>query len=172
MEALLGRTYVSAKEWKTSKINPIQHMIQSLNIKFDLSSYNRLQSELQILKKQVCTMQDVAEQLVAQNSSLARDHDRESEDEFQKLSTQHLISHMDRTGSSLLTTGGPGPMATAPQLPVLALKPDFLSFSMSITDMRIGKEAYRSYNRASEFDHYPFVKHKAFLFCCLDNKVV
>ena len=45
-EAQLVRTYVSAKGWRTMKIKTIEHIIESLNIKFNLSSYHRLQSEL------------------------------------------------------------------------------------------------------------------------------
>ena len=45
LEAQLLRTYASAKGWRTRKIKAIQYMIRSLNIKFNLSSFNRLQSK-------------------------------------------------------------------------------------------------------------------------------
>ena len=115
-------------------------------------------------------MRDVAEQLVNQDSTLARDHDRESlgfEEDYQKLNIASLnLSHgqdIDTLNrSSLLTSGRPGPMVTAPQLPVEALKPDHLSFSISTAHLPIWKEAYHSHHRASEFDHYPIVKQQAF----------
>ena len=53
-------------------------MIQSVTIKFDLSSYNRFQSEMQVFKKQIITMREVAVQLLcsaglsfAENESLS-----------------------------------------------------------------------------------------------------
>ena len=70
-EAQLVRTYTSAKGWRTRKIKTIKNMIQSVEIKLNLSSYNRLQSKLQVLEKQICTMRrDVVEQLLTQDSTL------------------------------------------------------------------------------------------------------
>ena len=50
------------------------------------------------------------------------------------------------------------PCAAAPQLPVLALKPNRLTVSKSTADLRIWKETSVSYHRASEFGHDPIVK--------------
>ena len=113
------------------------------------------------------------------NSDLAPDHDRESlefEREFQKMVNDIFdLSHGQDIDTlnilSIITSGGAGPIITAPQLPVLALKPDRLSFSMSTANLHIWKEAYRSYHRATEFDRYPTVKQQAFLFRCLHNEV-
>ena len=54
----------------------------------------------------------------------------------------------------------------APQLPVLALKPDRLSFSMTTADLHIWKNAYKAYHNASHFDSYPLAEQQAFLFRC------
>ena len=46
--------------------------------------------------------------------------------------------------SSLMNTRGPEPIVTVPQLPLLALKPDRLLFSMSTADLQIWKEDFFS----------------------------
>ena len=53
-------------------------MIQKVKLSFHLSSYNKLQSEMTVLEKQIITMCEIAEQLIAMNTDLASDHDRES----------------------------------------------------------------------------------------------
>ena len=68
----------SAKGWRIQKIRTIEHMIQKVKLQFDLSSYNKLQSEMIALEKQIVTMRKIAEQLLAMNSELSADHDRES----------------------------------------------------------------------------------------------
>ena len=104
-------------------------------------------------------MREIGDQLLATNSELSTDHDRESlefERGFQKLSNDIFdLSHRQGIDTlnraSIMNIGGPGPVITAPQLPVLAFMPDFLSFSMSTADIHIWKEAYYSYHRTSEF---------------------
>ena len=72
-EDQLARKFAAAKGWRTRKIKTMEHMIKSVTLKFDLSSYNRLQSEMTVLKKQIVAMQEVAQQLL---TILATDRDR------------------------------------------------------------------------------------------------
>ena len=55
-----------------------------------------------------------------------------------------------------------------PQLLVLALKSDKLSFS---ADLSIWKDAYKAYHQASNFQRYPLAEQQAFLLLCLDNDI-
>ena len=128
-----------------------------------------------VLEKQIVIMREIFDQLITMFSDLAYDHNKETlefEGEFQKMVIDTFDIFHGQNMSSIITAGGPGPIITAPQLPVLALKPDLLSFSMSTADLRIWKEAYRSYHhRASEFDRYTIFEQQAFLFRCLNNEV-
>ena len=71
-------------------------MIQKVNMQLNLSSYNKLQSKMIVFKKQIITMREIAEQLLAMKLSL--DHDWESldfEQGFQKMvnNTFNLLVH-------------------------------------------------------------------------------
>ena len=110
-----------------------------------------------VLEKQIVIMREIFDQLITMFSDLAYDHNKETlefEGEFQKMVIDTFDIFHGQDMSSIMTAGGPGPIITAPQLPVLALKPDPLSFSMFTADLCIWKEAYRSYHRASEFNRY------------------
>ena len=75
----LARAYIClCKGMENKKIKTIKHMIQKVKLSFHLSSYNKLQSEMTVLEKQIITMCEIAEQLIAMKTDLASDHDRES----------------------------------------------------------------------------------------------
>ena len=106
-EDQLARAYASAKGWRTWKIRTIQHMI---------------------------------EKVIAMKSDLAPDHNRESqkfEREFQKMVTDTFdLSHGKYVNTfnrlSIATGAGAGPIISAPQLPVLALKPNYLPIIFNV----------------------------------------
>lgn len=137
-------------------------MIQKVNIPVWPIQLQQIAIKMPILEKQIVAMREISDQLIIMNSDLVYDHNKESlefEAEYQKMVTDTInISHSQDIDtlnrSTIMTAGGPGPVIMAPQLPVLALKPDPLSFSMFTADLCIWKEAYRSYHRASEFNRY------------------
>ena len=57
----------------------------------------------------------------------------------------------------------------AAQLQVLALKPDKLTFSMTTADLRIWKDAYKSYHNTSNFNRFHITEQQAFLYHCIDS---
>ena len=93
-------------------------------------------------------MREIAEQLIAMISDLANDHNRESqvfEDKIQQmvmtafdLLHKQDVNTLNRT--SFRNNAGACQATVAPQLPVLALKPDHLSFLMSTADLCIWKK--------------------------------
>ena len=142
---------------------------------YDQSSYIKIKEDMDNFDNQVDTMRDIAKQLVQLGSNAADNHMKESAEYVTELETltQALfdISHKQETlginrNAFTITFNQQGP-----QLPVLALKPDRLSFSMTTADLHIWKDAYKVYHQASGFQRYPLAEHQVFLLRCLDNDV-
>ena len=108
-EDQLARTYASAEGWRPRKIKTIQHMVEKVEIQFDLSSYNKLQGKMTVLEKQIVTMREIADQIIAMNSDLDPDHNREPQEfvrEFLKMVTDPSHGQdVDTLNRSSNTTG-------------------------------------------------------------------
>lgn len=59
-EAEIVKANACDKRWRRRKIKTVWHMIQSLGINFNLSSYNKLKKELNVLDRQIYSIQDIS----------------------------------------------------------------------------------------------------------------
>ena len=87
-EDKLLRIYSTSKGWRTRKITTMKHMIQKVDMQFNVSSYSKLKKVMAVFEKQNVNMCEIYEQLISMHSDLAEDHNKESlefEQEFQLM---------------------------------------------------------------------------------------
>ena len=53
------------------EIRTIQHIIEKVEIQFDLFRYNKLQGKMRVLEKQIVTMRENADELITRNKHIS-----------------------------------------------------------------------------------------------------
>ena len=118
-------------------------MLLALNDCYDQSSYIKILEDLSIYDKHVDTMKNVVEQLEHLEFNATMDHQENPQNIQQNWKTSTRL-YLTFPTNKEVNIGVQWPLMhdqQDPQLPVLALKPNRLSFSMTTADLRIWKDA-------------------------------